>query len=50
MSVPGKQRSASLPDSLTIVLSRSDLAHLDTYHQAEHDVSYPPSEVQQCTR
>ncbi|WP_449101774.1 hypothetical protein [Pseudomonas veronii] len=50
MSVPVKKRPAPLPDSLTIVLTGPDLAHLDAYRQAEHDVSYPPSKVQQGNR
>lgn len=50
MSVPGKKRPTPLPDSLTIVLTGPDLALLDAYRQAEHDVSYPPAEVQQNNR
>lgn len=45
MSAPGKKRPTPLPESMTIVLTGPDLAYLDAYRQAEHDVSYPPAEV-----
>jgi len=42
----GKKRPTPLPESMTIVLTGPDLAYLDAYRQAEHDVSYPPAEFQ----